>query len=172
MLEGKPDIVIICEQEGIELRQRGRSLWGLCPFHDDRTPSFTVDPEKQRFKCFGCGAGGDVIDFTIKRHNLSFKDALKHLGITPGKPPQVDPKEKRKRELLKGFERWCKDAYNERCGLVNDVWHVLRACKTMEEISQHAPMIHDLSRMQGEIEILSEGNDADKYELYRASTGL
>jgi hypothetical protein len=172
MLEGKPDIVIICEQEGIELRQRGRSLWGLCPFHDDRTPSFTVDPEKQRFKCFGCGAGGDVIDFIQRLHSLDFKDALKHLGMTPGKPPQVNPKERRKRELLRDFERWRKDAYTERCDLVNDVWHVLRACTTMEEISHHAPMIHDLSRMQGEIEILSEGSDEQRYELYHASTGF
>ena len=168
MTDPKPDILAVLEQEGVALKKRGRSMWGLCPLHDDRTPSFTVDPEKQRFKCFGCGAGGDVIDFIQRLHSLDFKDALKHLGMTPGKPPQVDPRERRKRELLRDFERWRRDAYNERCDLVNDVWRVLRSCKDMGEIEKHAPMIHQLSRIEGEIEILLGGTDEQRYELYRA----
>lgn len=65
MLEGKPKIQSVCEREGITLKGRGLSLWGHCPFHDDKKPSFKVDPERQRFKCFGCGAGGDMIDCAL-----------------------------------------------------------------------------------------------------------
>jgi hypothetical protein len=110
-----------------------------------------------------------VIDFIQRLHGFTFKEALLHLGIEPGKPPVVDPKEKRKRELLRAFDRWRRDAYNERCDLYNDAWHVLRACKTMEEISQHAPILHQLSQIQNEILILSEGDHAEQYELYSAS---
>jgi len=169
MINGKPDIVTVCEREGIELRQKGRSMWGLCPFHDDMNPSFKVDPVKQRFKCFGCNEAGDVVDFIQRLHGLTFKDALQYLGITPGKPPQVDPEQRRKRELLKGFERWCRDAYNVRCDILNHSWHVLRKCRDMEEISQHAPIIHQLSRIQGEVELLKEGTDEQRFELYSAS---
>lgn len=169
MTEQKPDTVSVCEREGIELRQRGRSMWGLCPFHDDKNPSMKVDPDRQRFHCFGCGAHGDVIDFIQRLHGFTFKEALLHLGIEPGKPPVVDEKEKRKRELVKAFDRWRRAAYNERCDLVNDVWHVLRGCKDMGEIEKHAPMIHDLSQIQGEIEILSEGTTDEQYAIYSAS---
>jgi hypothetical protein len=111
---------------------------------------------------------GDAIDFIQKLHNLDFKNALKYLGMTPGRPPMVDPKQQRKRELLADFEQWRRDKYNDACDFYNDIWHVLRACKDMEEISQHAPMIHQLSQIENEILVLSEGNHAEQYELYSA----
>ena len=164
MIDSKPDLIETLAREGVDLR-RG---WGLCPFHADRHPSMKINRDTQTFHCFSCGAHGDVIDFIRHLHNLSFKDALKSLGIRPGKPPLVDLKEKRKRELVKDFERWRRDRYNDACDLYNDVWHVLRACKDMEEISQHAPMIHQLSQIENEILVLSEGNHAEQYELYSA----
>lgn len=168
-MDGKPDIVEMLEAEGMTLKSRGRALWGLCPFHADKHPSMKINRDSQTFHCFGCGAHGDVIDFTQRLHNLSFKVALRYLGMTPGKPPVVDPRVKRKRELLKDFERWRRDRYNDTCDLFNGVWHVLRACKTMEEISQHAPILHQLSQIENEILVLSEGDHAEQYELYSAS---
>ena len=168
MTESKPDITETIRNEGINLKQRGRDLWACCPFHVDRTPSLKVDVERQRFKCFGCGEGGDVIDFIQKLHNLDFKDALRYLGMKPGKPAPIDPKMRRKRELLADFEQWRRDKYNDACDFYNDIWHVLRACKDMEKISQHAPMIHQLSQIENEILVLSEGNHAEQYELYSA----
>ena len=47
----------------VELKQRGRNFFGLCPFHNEKTPSFSVNPDKQIFKCFGCGVGGGSINF-------------------------------------------------------------------------------------------------------------
>ncbi len=61
---------------GIELRQRGRGWVGCCPFHDDGTPSLSVDAVPDRFHCFGCGASGDVIDFIGRLHRLDFRDAV------------------------------------------------------------------------------------------------
>ena len=168
MTDPKPDILAVLEQEGVALKKRGRSMWGLCPFHNEKTPSFMVDPERQKFKCFGCGEGGDVIDFVQRLHSLGFKDALRHLGVTPGKLPPVDFRVKRKRELLRDFERWRRDAYNERCDAYNETWRALRRCRTMDEVERHASEMHKMPVLQHEIEILSEGNDADKYELYRA----
>jgi DNA primase len=62
------------------LRQRGRKHVGLCPFHSEKTPSFTVDSEKGLFHCFGCGIGGDVFSLVMEKENLSFPEALKHLA--------------------------------------------------------------------------------------------
>ena len=64
----------------VELKQRGRNFFGLCPFHTEKTPSFSVNPEKQIYKCFGCGAGGGSINFVMDIENLEFADAIKHLA--------------------------------------------------------------------------------------------
>ena len=160
MVEIKPDIEAVLQAEGIELRQRGRSVWGLCPFHADKHPSMKINVEKQRYKCWGCGEGGDVIDFIQKFHNLSFKDALKYLGMKPGKPPKVDPVMKRKRELLKGFERWRREQYRDLCDEYNLLWHTLRGQTTMEGICQFSEEISEMGLMEGQIELLfQEGRE-------------
>lgn len=62
------------------LRSRGKKHVGLCPFHSEKDPSFTVDSEKQLFHCFGCGIGGDVFTLVMEKENLSFPEALKYLA--------------------------------------------------------------------------------------------
>jgi len=62
------------------LKRRGRKWVGLCPFHTEKTPSFTVDDEKQLYHCFGCGAGGDIYSLVMERENLTFPEALKYLA--------------------------------------------------------------------------------------------
>ncbi len=64
------DIVAVVS-EYFPLKRAGRSFKALCPFHDEKTPSFTVSPERQAFHCFGCGAGGDVIAFVMRKEVLS-----------------------------------------------------------------------------------------------------
>ena len=73
------DIVAVIS-EYVNLKQRGRSFTGLCPFHSEKTPSFTVSREKQLFYCFGCGAGGDVLTFIMRIENLTFGPALRFLA--------------------------------------------------------------------------------------------
>lgn len=66
--------------EFVELRPSGKNYTGLCPFHNEKTPSFVVSEERQSFKCFGCDKGGDVITFIMERDNMEFMEALKYLA--------------------------------------------------------------------------------------------
>ena len=70
----------------VQLKRRGRTQVGLCPFHNEKTPSFVVYPETQSFYCFGCGAGGDVITFIKKINNLDYIEAVKFLAARAGMP--------------------------------------------------------------------------------------
>ena len=84
----------------VNLRQAGRNYVGLCPFHSEKTPSFTVNPEKRFFYCFGCGAGGSAINFMMRFNNLSFTEAVVQLAEESGIPvPQLSQGESREREL-------------------------------------------------------------------------
>lgn len=78
-IKDRLDIVDLVS-ERVSLKRRGRNWVGLCPFHAEKTPSFTVSPEKQMFYCFGCGAGGDAITFWMKIENLDFADAVRDLA--------------------------------------------------------------------------------------------
>ena len=64
----------------VQLKRSGANYVGLCPFHNEKTPSFTVSPTRQFFHCFGCGEGGDSISFIMKKENLDFIEAIKFLG--------------------------------------------------------------------------------------------
>ena len=68
----------------VNLRRRGKNLVGLCPFHNEKTPSFTVYPENGSFYCFGCGVGGDVITFVRRMENLDYMEAVKQLADRSG----------------------------------------------------------------------------------------
>lgn len=70
------DIVQIIS-EYVSLKQSGKNFLGLCPFHSEKTPSFTVSPEKKLFKCFGCGEGGTVFNFLMKQESMDFVEAVK-----------------------------------------------------------------------------------------------
>lgn len=68
----------------VHLTKKGSNLWGLCPFHNEKTPSFSVSPDKQIYHCFGCGKGGGVISFVMEMENLPFLDAVKLLAKRAG----------------------------------------------------------------------------------------
>src|SRR5215469_5255172 len=68
----------------VQLRKGGVNLKGLCPFHQEKTPSFSVHPTKQVFYCFGCGVGGDVFKFVMLIENLSFPEALRRVAEKSG----------------------------------------------------------------------------------------
>ena len=75
----KNDIVEVIS-EYVQLKRSGSNYMGLCPFHNEKTPSFSVSPQKGIFHCFGCGEGGTVINFVMKIENLTFFEALKSLA--------------------------------------------------------------------------------------------
>ncbi|MCY4640071.1 MAG: CHC2 zinc finger domain-containing protein [Chloroflexi bacterium] len=79
---------------GVELRRSGRHLVGLCPFHDDRTPSLVVYPESARWMCFSCDVGGDVIDFVGRMHGTAFRETAAMLAASAGAAPVPAPAER------------------------------------------------------------------------------
>ena len=84
----------------VQLRRRGRTLTGLCPFHNEKTPSFTVYPDTQSFYCFGCGAAGDAITFVRKINNLGYVEAVKQLAARAGMPEEDDKESRRRSRML------------------------------------------------------------------------
>lgn len=82
-IRGRCDIVQIVG-ERVRLKKTGRNLAGLCPFHQEKTPSFTVAPDKQMYYCFGCGSGGDVFRFLMQAENIPFPEAVRSLAERAG----------------------------------------------------------------------------------------
>src|SRR6478672_5691246 len=68
----------------VQLRQAGRTFKGLCPFHNEKSPSFVVYPDNQSFHCFGCGKSGDAFSYVMQTENVDFRDALKQLAERAG----------------------------------------------------------------------------------------
>lgn len=95
------DIVSIISQY-VNLKRSGRNFFGLCPFHNEKSPSFAVSPDKQIFHCFGCGVGGNVIHFVSKIENVGFKEALELLANRANITlPKIDSEQDNKLEYLK-----------------------------------------------------------------------
>lgn len=92
-LMNKNDIAAVIS-EYTELKPRGGKLWAHCPFHTDKTPSFSVSPDKQLFHCFSCKAGGSVIQFIMQAENLQYIDAIRFLANRAGMemPNEIDDK--------------------------------------------------------------------------------
>ena len=87
----------------VPLTRKGGNLWGLCPFHNEKTPSFSVSPDKQIYHCFGCGKGGGAISFVMELENLTYPDAIRHLAKTQGMEvpeEQFSPDVRKKRARL------------------------------------------------------------------------
>ncbi len=98
-LKGSLDLVEIAS-EYVDLERSGKNYRALCPFHQEDTPSFTINPRRQFFYCFGCGVGGDLISFIMKIENISFREALHILSERAGiEMPQADEKTKARMQL-------------------------------------------------------------------------
>ena len=91
----------------VRLVRRGREHTGLCPFHNEKTPSFTVNEDKGFYHCFGCGAHGSAIDFVMQTENLSFPEAVEKLALEAGLEVPRERPEDREREARR---RGCRAA--------------------------------------------------------------
>lgn len=115
-LIGRTDIVDLVS-EYVRLNKKGRNYWGLCPFHSEKTPSFSVSADKQIYKCFGCGKGGGAINFVMEVDNLPFIDAVKVLakranmevpetGTSPGMRERRQKLLEINKQAARVFHRW------------------------------------------------------------------
>ena len=92
----------------VQLQRKGANLFGLCPFHSEKTGSFSVSPDKQIYYCFGCKRGGGVVNFIMEEENLSFPDAVRFLAKRAGMevPEEAgDREEGRRRQRLLDLNR-------------------------------------------------------------------
>ncbi|MQA72858.1 MAG: DNA primase [Solirubrobacterales bacterium] len=96
-VKGASDVVEVISAY-TDLRRAGARFTGLCPFHDERTPSFSVDPQEKLYHCFGCGVGGDVIKFVEEKEGLSFPDAVEALADRYGVELERDQEDPRAEE--------------------------------------------------------------------------
>ncbi|RLE28687.1 MAG: DNA primase [Acidobacteria bacterium] len=107
------DIIAVVSDQ-VRLKRRGGKWIGLCPFHEEKTPSFTVDAEKGFYHCFGCKAGGDVFNFVMAQQNFNFPEAVEYLarrfGVNlPARSPGAQKRRhesERQRAILEEAQRW------------------------------------------------------------------
>ncbi len=115
-LLARTDIVDLVS-ESVRLTKKGNSYWGCCPFHSEKTPSFHVVPDRQMYKCFGCGKGGGAINYVMELENLPFKDAVAVLaqragmpvpefGSAPGARERREKIQEMNRQAARTFHRW------------------------------------------------------------------
>ena len=88
-------------------KKSGSNMFGLCPFHSEKTPSFSVSPDKQIYHCFGCGKGGGVINFVMEIENLSFPEAVEFLARRAGMtvPEESGDRDSKKRARMLALNR-------------------------------------------------------------------
>src|SRR3990167_9146197 len=141
----KPYILDVVQAEGLELKQRGRSLWALCPFHSEVTPSFCVDQERQHWKCFGCGASGDSREI------------------------KSDPLKLKKRELIEKFKEWCCNYTKylcERLRVCNQIDSLVKTSESLElKGLSEMYLLRDICRYH--LFILNDRENETKFKLYK-----
>ncbi len=162
----KPDIIETIEREGFAPKRKGKSFWLSCPFHEEKTPSLKIDPERQSFFCFGCSFGGDSITFIQKLYGLSFKDACKHLNMN--EPLKINSEQQKKRALVNDFREWEKSLKNELTDYYREFKAITRDLKTWEEAEEFEDDFNLMPLAEYFLEILTNGIDEDKYNLYKA----
>lgn len=102
-IKERVDLAQLVAERGIKLQRRGQHLFALCPFHQEKTPSFVVTPRRGLFHCFGCGVGGDAIGFLVRYDRVSFPEAVRMLAARAGVELEAfDPR----REDLCGRSSW------------------------------------------------------------------
>ena len=173
------DIVQIVEQY-VHINKRGKDYIGLCPFHSEKTPSFTVNHAKQIYHCFGCGAGGDVIDFIRAFKGYSFKEACADLGIDTNHDTHIRPSrrissakkrkahQRRRRkqdQIVRDVQAWAWWYEGILAQIIESLDHILPRIEP-DELEYFAGCIRKKSIWEYQLLIIQIGTDEDLYELW------
>lgn len=159
----------VVEDRGIELRQAGPGRWkGLCPFHDEKTPSFFVIEGSNRFRCFGCGESGDAIDFIRKIDGCTFRDAVERLtGQHPARY-RPDPAAIRRRQAGNGFRRWLSEYSSFLGAVICGCKRLLYLeCRNPEDIDRFIKIIDLQSMAQLHLDAIVQGDRERLSEVFR-----
>jgi len=102
-IKARVDLGVLVAERGIKLQRKGRHLFALCPFHEEKTPSFVVTPHRGLFHCFGCGVAGDAIGFLVRYDGVSFPEAVRVLAARAGVALEASPP---RHEAPRGRTSW------------------------------------------------------------------
>lgn len=178
------DIVEVAQRYGLQLDRHGKCL---CPFHSEKTPSFTISREKQLWYCFGCNEGGDVIELTAKLLSLSRMDALRQLNddFMLGLPLHNRPltiaekrraaaqqaQRERARVLQERFDEWCQKACRTLTDYHRMLWYWRRDYAPQSEAAPLNPRfvysLQQLDRAEYLCDILITGSGEELLDLYK-----
>lgn len=177
MITGKPDIIETIKQEGINLTRRGRNYWSQCPFHDEKIPSFMVDPDKQSFHCFGCGIHGDVITFTMEYLKLSFRGAISHLKLDHTSITKSDSRAIRQKDLLAAYRSWLRSFYRHLCKQEQILYSLMHRSRGHpfqdEDIAwEFAELISELPIIAMKLDIIWNGSEEEEFKLFMEENKL
>lgn len=165
-----------------ELVERRGEYWCPCPFHQENTPSFSVNPEKGVYYCFGCGATGDAIDYLRKARGLSFREAAAMVG------KELPPLERRQRKLsaaarekqLERYYGWWHEKLKAWTELLDEIFFAEVAYRalnrapnlyTMEEHEYWTKRLGDLYFRQSVSQQLMDLTDAERWKAWRQEAG-
>jgi CHC2-type zinc finger protein len=161
-LKKQIDLSDLVQTSGIELDRNGM---GLCPFHTEKTPSFKVYPDNH-FKCFSCQEYGDVIDFIQKLYGLSFKEALKHLGIKQGKlTPELKAQTRRRkieRQKVEAKKQFKADLQNTFLLLISGTKKAVKNFKTIDDFEKYGGILQPLSYWEYCCDLISYGSKEEQ----------
>ena len=121
------------------LIKRGKSYVGLCPFHSEKTPSFTLDADRQLFHCFGCGAGGDIFTLVMEKENLSFPEAMRYLAEKYRIP--IPEKKKFSPQMLKLEENLYNICESALAFFRKNLFNTQEGKKALEYLHQRIPFL-------------------------------
>ena len=146
----------------IQLHKKGAGFWACCPFHGEKSPSFYVNPARNRFHCFGCGARGDVIDFTARLFGISLKDAAEKLAADFGISADAKPVAVR-RNPFRLEELRCRRVLTDYLHLLKE-WKTCYAPKTPEDSldDRFVESCQQYDRIAGLLEMLDEARPTQR----------
>lgn len=164
----RPSIVEIISRY-LSLRRSGNEFSGLCPFHAEKTPSFSVNAGKGVFHCFGCGVGGDVFSFIMAIEKTDFRGALAHLGIEPNSIPRPRMLDDCRRTGIT-IATWVRE-------MSEGLQETLRGVGQRQRIATKLGWRDEVERTEREWDILSDLDDDlfnSKFtlEIYRERVGV
>ena len=166
-------LAAVVEAAGCELRPAGPGrLRGCCPLHSEKTPSFFVFIARQRWRCFGCGEGGDLIDFIRRARGCSFGEALSILGVDDPKRTAAELSRIRIERKRREAERWRERETAWTLARAIRTCHSMLARITPETLDQYDLIIYQLPILEHQHDILIHGDPEDRTALVRELAGL
>ena len=174
----KINIVDIIQHSGVGLTKHGMNYFGLCPFHSEKTASFSVNEPKQMFHCFGCGTGGDVVEYVQKYYNLDFPGALQFLGIQDNTPEtkailkrhsrtqfKIAKRKAEQKKLYDEFITWLVKYRLELTVWINVINESMRVLN-WNQVKELSELVKQKSIWEYHVELISAMDDEAAFELY------